>query len=163
MVSTCTCGFVRSSFCLAIGCLTASTQNTKSRLLRTTASSCVLKNTLNLDSAHQSRRAATRFARSPQQNLTASPAYCEENGAGEGNRTPVFSLEGCCSTIELHPHPTHDPRPSWWRGLDSNQRRHSQRIYSPSPLATRAPLRDPAMESNEIAPPSPAGQRCALS
>ena len=29
---------------------------------------------------------------------------------------------------------------SWWRGLDSNQRRLSQRIYSPSPLATRAPL-----------------------
>ena len=26
------------------------------------------------------------------------------NGAGEGNRTLVFSLEGCCSTIELHPH-----------------------------------------------------------
>jgi hypothetical protein len=25
------------------------------------------------------------------------------NGAGEGNRTLVFSLEGCCSTIELHP------------------------------------------------------------
>ena len=32
-------------------------------------------------------------------------------------------------------------REGWWRGLDSNQRRHSQRIYSPSPLATRAPLR----------------------
>ena len=25
------------------------------------------------------------------------------NGAGDGNRTHVFSLEGCCSTIELHP------------------------------------------------------------
>src|SRR4051794_15259955 len=24
-------------------------------------------------------------------------------GAGGGNRTLVFSLEGCCSTIELHP------------------------------------------------------------
>jgi hypothetical protein len=24
-------------------------------------------------------------------------------GAGDGNRTHVFSLEGCCSTIELHP------------------------------------------------------------
>ena len=27
----------------------------------------------------------------------------ERNGAGEGNRTPVISLEGFCSTIELHP------------------------------------------------------------
>src|SRR5258708_35901610 len=27
-------------------------------------------------------------------------------GAGEGNRTLVFSLEGCCSTIELHPRAT---------------------------------------------------------
>ena len=24
-------------------------------------------------------------------------------GAGSGNRTRVFSLEGCCSTIELYP------------------------------------------------------------
>ncbi len=28
---------------------------------------------------------------------------CTNLGAGEGNRTLVFSLEGCCSTIELHP------------------------------------------------------------
>jgi hypothetical protein len=29
---------------------------------------------------------------------------CElSSGAGEGNRTLVISLEGCCSTIELHP------------------------------------------------------------
>jgi hypothetical protein len=27
----------------------------------------------------------------------------EGSGAGTGNRTRVFSLEGCCSTIELHP------------------------------------------------------------
>jgi hypothetical protein len=27
----------------------------------------------------------------------------DKAGAGEGNRTLVFSLEGCCSTIELHP------------------------------------------------------------
>jgi hypothetical protein len=32
------------------------------------------------------------------------PRYCAKKiGAGEGNRTLVFSLEGCCSTIELHP------------------------------------------------------------
>src|SRR5262249_39818219 len=61
-------------------------------------------------------------------------------GAGEGNRTPVFSLEGCCSTIELHPQ-AHEVV-FWWRGLDSNQRRLSQRIYSPSPLTPRAPLRN---------------------
>src|SRR5262245_30160032 len=33
-------------------------------------------------------------------------------GAGEGNRTLVISLEGCCSTIELHPRtrsPTCEP------------------------------------------------------
>ena len=29
--------------------------------------------------------------------------YFTKTGAGEGNRTLVFSLEGCCSTIELHP------------------------------------------------------------
>ncbi len=27
----------------------------------------------------------------------------QRSGAGEGNRTLVISLEGCCSTIELHP------------------------------------------------------------
>jgi hypothetical protein len=30
-------------------------------------------------------------------------------GAGEGNRTLVVSLEGFCSTIELHPHIAANP------------------------------------------------------
>jgi hypothetical protein len=37
--------------------------------------------------------------------IVADAAQVIENiGAGEGNRTLVISLEGCCSTIELHPH-----------------------------------------------------------
>lgn len=36
--------------------------------------------------------------------------YYMERGAGEGNRTLVVSLEGFCSTIELHPRgPLYDP------------------------------------------------------
>jgi hypothetical protein len=31
------------------------------------------------------------------------PQVREKIGAGEGNRTLVISLEGFCSTIELHP------------------------------------------------------------
>src|SRR5690554_6714591 len=72
-------------------------------------------------------------------------------GAGDGNRTRTTSLEGWGSTIELHPHadliPHLEPHlplsncRQWWRGLDLNQRRLSQRIYSPPPLTTRAPLR----------------------
>ena len=38
------------------------------------------------------------------------------------------------STTELHGQGTLQ-----WAELDSNQRRHSQRIYSPPPLTTRAP------------------------
>ena len=92
----------------------------------------------------------------------------QKREAGEGNRTLVFSLEGCCSTIELHPHrklQSSEPPPqaftllvfdflgiSWedfsplfsplvfcskWGLQDLNLCRHSQRIYSPSPLTTR--------------------------
>ena len=32
-------------------------------------------------------------------------------------------------------------RRAWWRGEDSNLRRHRQQIYSLSPLAAREPLR----------------------
>ncbi len=31
-----------------------------------------------------------------------NPKFYKKNGAGEGNRTPVASLEGWSSTIELH-------------------------------------------------------------
>ena len=34
---------------------------------------------------------------------TMSAADAAGTGAGDGNRTRVFSLEGCCSTIELRP------------------------------------------------------------
>ena len=66
--------------------------------------------------------------------------HARKAGAGEGNRTLVVSLEGFCSTIELHP-PSFPVHQNWWRGLDSNQRRQSQQIYSLPPLTTRAPLR----------------------
>jgi hypothetical protein len=40
----------------------------------------------------------------PSRPYPPSPVAIEKTGAGEGNRTLVISLEGCCSTIELHPH-----------------------------------------------------------
>ena len=71
-------------------------------------------------------------------------------GAGEGNRTLVVSLEGFCSTIELHP-PSDlcltakqcslRLQHAWWRGKDSNLRRQSRQIYSLIPLTAREPLR----------------------
>ena len=75
--------------------------------------------------------------------------------AGEGNRTLVFSLEGYCSTIELHP-PDHlqdqrfragHPALLQWGVQDSNLRRLSQRIYSPSPLTTRETPRTQVLTS----------------
>ena len=46
---------------------------------------------------------ATRIGEAP--DLSLAPGFHAQRmiGAGEGNRTLVFSLEGCCSTIELHP------------------------------------------------------------
>ena len=72
-----------------------------------------------------------------------------KDGAGEGNRTLVVSLEGFCSTIELHPHGRcvahrtplrKDPdRPvrvlNWWRGLDSNQRRRKPTDLQSAPFS----------------------------
>ena len=80
--------------------------------------------------------------------------------AGEGNRTLVFSLEGYCSTIELHP-PDHlwgrrlragHPTILQWGVQDSNLRRLSQRIYSPSPLTTRETPRHQAIYLQGVSP-----------
>ena len=83
-----------------------------------------------------------------------------KTGAGEGNRTLVISLEGCCSTIELHPHrrpalrgqkseipdptksflPTTDHsrlNPDWWGRQDSNLRSHKAADLQSAPFATR--------------------------
>ena len=50
------------------------------------------------------KRASDRIKRPICQNeIRPSRQVFEKAGAGEGNRTLVFSLEGCCSTIELHP------------------------------------------------------------
>ena len=72
------------------------------------------------------------------------------SGAGEGNRTLVISLEGFCSTIELHPPGTSaqrcatttrmrsanpPSRNSWWRRLDSNQRRRKPTDLQSAPFS----------------------------
>jgi hypothetical protein len=89
--------------------------------------------------------------------LFASPG--PDCGAGEGNRTLVVSLEGFCSTIELHPpdallfqalpvaaagntvslsaiannFPARQGK-SWWRRLDSNQRRRKPTDLQSAPF-----------------------------
>ena len=60
-------------------------------------------------------------------------------GAGEGNRTPVISLEGFCSTIELHPHRSYVELSCdaifWWRGMDSNHRRRKPTDLQSAPFS----------------------------
>ena len=67
-------------------------------------------------------------------------------GAGEGNRTLVVSLEGFCSTIELHPHePTQKPRRYIPKGGGGGRIRtfedRSRQIYSLVRLTAPQPLR----------------------
>jgi hypothetical protein len=54
------------------------------------------------------REQMANFCQNEQQHLCQNgrpsmTQVLEKIGAGEGNRTLVISLEGCCSTIELHP------------------------------------------------------------
>src|ERR1700694_3922061 len=75
---------------------------------------------------------------------------CIRAGAGEGNRTLVISLEGFCSTIELHPPSVYEiPSPIAAEaplqlveggGFEPTYAQ-GQQIYSLPPLAARAPLR----------------------
>ena len=70
-------------------------------------------------------------------------SYFFKLGAGEGNRTLVLSLEGFSSTIELHPHTLHTLKQahsvkllnSWWRELDSNQRRRKPTDLQSAPFS----------------------------
>ncbi len=94
---------------------------------------------------------------------TRCARYCNEtgtncSGAGEGNRTLVVSLEGFCSTIELHPRnlPPRQPHPNTCPAkttllLLSHQNSGGGgrirtivlvrgQIYSLLPLTTRPPL-----------------------
>ena len=66
-------------------------------------------------------------------------------GAGEGNRTLVISLEGFCSTIELHPLTQPHSRVNHdFNGGGGRIRTfvdESRRIYSPLHLTALPPLR----------------------
>ena len=82
----------------------------------------------------------------PMECSTTEPhGHTSNTGAGEGNRTLVVSLEGFCSTIELHPHGdslhTVTALNSGGGGWIRTSVGVSQQIYSLPPLATRAPLR----------------------
>src|SRR5690606_8325054 len=61
-------------------------------------------------------------------------------GAGSGNRTRIFSLEGCCSTIELYPH-GRPVGPDGGGGWIRTSVRISGQIYSLMDLTTLPPLR----------------------
>ena len=80
------------------------------------------------------------------------------DGAGEGNRTLVFSLEGYCSTIELHPRAAQRRAGPEW----ANHHAPPLAVKSapPSNLHERQPVNTPPdlLEAliNELAPFRPA-------
>jgi hypothetical protein len=87
---------------------------------------------------HQRNGPNSPSPESQSQSRTISTREC--TGAGEGNRTLVVSLEGFCSTIELHPPDIPDPirrapRGAWWRRLDSNQRRRKPTDLQSAPFS----------------------------
>ena len=65
-------------------------------------------------------------------------------GAGEGNRTLVVSLEGFCSTIELHPRGRHLGFGDWRQSSVGTVRAGTRHRYLPvlnDPNRSRSPVR----------------------
>src|SRR5207245_9513965 len=76
---------------------------------------------------------------SPNGTLSGHPfsaiTVIKQIGAGNGTRTRDPEL-GRLALYQL----SYSRKQKWWRGKDSNLRRHSRQIYSLLPLATREPL-----------------------
>ena len=102
----------------------------------------------------------------PRECSTTEPHGPIYSGAGEGNRTLVVSLEGFCSTIELHPRILRPRQPiaktpaqpklynytasspaTWWRGTDSNHRTHKRADLQSAAFNHSAtpPIKEPAI------------------
>ena len=86
----------------------------------------------------------------------------QKNWSGKRDSNPQPSAwKADALAIELFPL----PEGIWWRGEDSNLRRLRQRVYSPSPLATRVPLRmhnyNPAWSWRWESNPQPADYKSA--
>jgi hypothetical protein len=67
--------------------------------------------------------------------LLSAITVIKQIGAGNGTRTRDPEL-GRLALYQL----SYSRKQNWWRGKDSNLRRHSRQIYSLLPLATREPL-----------------------
>jgi hypothetical protein len=76
----------------------------------------------------------------------------EKSGAGEGNRTLVISLEGCCSTIELHPRRPHTLRALAALGQERCDRFHRETSAGSGNLTKHLPE---IKSSRAQGPPSP--------
>ncbi len=67
--------------------------------------------------------------------------HAKWSGKRDSNPRPQ-AWKACALPTELFPQ-------NWWRGKDSNLRRHRRQIYSLLPLATREPLLDSLHPFNE--------------
>ena len=79
-------------------------------------------------------------------------------GAGEGSRTLVLSLEGCCTTVVLHPHFPENKnelapeKPNWWKGVDSNHRTQKRADLQSAAINHSATF--PKILENQISKPT---------